>query len=65
MQYFLGVDAGGTKTEFILGDETQELARVRTGTIKRMRANQETTEANLADALALALKRIGVTFTRQ
>ena len=47
MPYFLGVDAGGTKTEFLLGDETRILSRVRTGTIKRMRANEAVTEANL------------------
>lgn len=51
MQYFLGVDAGGTKAEFVLGDATRELARVRVGTIKRMKANAETTEANLREAL--------------
>ena len=51
MPYFLGVDAGGTKTEFLLGDETSVLGRVRTGTIKRMKASEETVEANLADAL--------------
>jgi len=51
MPYFLGVDAGGTKTDFLLGDETSVLARVRTGTIKRMKASEETAEANLADAL--------------
>jgi N-acetylglucosamine kinase-like BadF-type ATPase len=51
MQYFLGVDAGGTKTELALGDATKELARVRTGTIKRMKADEETTEANLASGL--------------
>lgn len=51
MQYFLGVDAGGTKTTFVLGDETRELARVRTGTIKRMKADAATAEANLIDGL--------------
>ncbi len=51
MRYYLGVDAGGTKTEFILGDETAELARVRTGTIKRMKAGEETTESNLTSGL--------------
>jgi len=51
MQYFLGVDAGGTKAEFALGDGTNELARVRVDTIKRMKANAETTEANLVEAL--------------
>jgi len=47
MQYFLGVDAGGTKTVFVLGNEKRELARVRVGTIKRMKADAETAEANL------------------
>ena len=51
MPYFLGVDAGGTKTEFVLGDETRELARVRTRTIKRMKADAATAEANLLSAL--------------
>lgn len=51
MQYFLGVDAGGTKTTFALGDESRELARARTGTIKRMKADAATAEANLQDAL--------------
>lgn len=60
MQYFLGIDAGGTKTEFLLGDETCILARVRTGTIKRMRATEETTEANLVDALRQLTAATGV-----
>jgi N-acetylglucosamine kinase-like BadF-type ATPase len=51
MAYFLGVDAGGTKTTFVLGDETRELARVRTGTIKRMKADADTAEANLLEGL--------------
>ena len=51
MQYFLGVDAGGTKTEFVLGDESREVARVRAGTIKRMKADAATAEANLQAAL--------------
>ncbi len=51
MPYYLGVDAGGTKTEFVLGDETRELGRVRTGTIKRMKADVTTAEANLQTAL--------------
>ena len=51
MQYFLGVDAGGTKTEFVLGDDRRELARVRAGTIKRMKADVATAEANLQTAL--------------
>lgn len=51
MQYFLGVDVGGTKTEFVIGDATRELARVATGTIKRMKVDAETAEANLLNGL--------------
>ncbi len=58
--FFLGVDAGGTKTDYLLADETHELARVRTGTIKRMRANAETATANLEQALAELTARTGV-----
>ena len=42
MSFFLALDAGGTKTDYVLADETRELARVRTGTIKRMRTDAET-----------------------
>lgn len=51
MAYFLGVDAGGTKAEFVLGDETRELGRARMGTLKRMKTDAETAEANLRSAL--------------
>lgn len=51
MAYFLGVDSGGTKAEFVLGDETRELARVRIGTIKRLKVDSATAEANLLEAL--------------
>lgn len=51
MKYYLGVDVGGTKTEFLLGDETTELARVQAGTIKRMKVSEEAAESNLAGAL--------------
>jgi N-acetylglucosamine kinase-like BadF-type ATPase len=60
MQYFLGVDAGGTKTEFVLGDETRELARVRTGTIKRMKAAEETADAALRSGLSQLFAITGV-----
>ena len=45
------MDAGGTKTTFVLGDASRELARVQTGTIKRMKADAETAEANLRNGL--------------
>jgi N-acetylglucosamine kinase-like BadF-type ATPase len=52
MAYFLALDIGGTKTDYLLADETRELARVRTGTIKRMRTDASTAAANLDQALA-------------
>jgi glucosamine kinase len=51
MSFFLALDAGGTKTDYVLADETRELARVRTGTIKRMRADAETAAFNLDSGL--------------
>lgn len=52
MAFFLGVDAGGTKTQYVLGDDERVLGRVQGGTIKRMRADAETTTHNLEKALA-------------
>jgi glucosamine kinase len=52
MSLYLAVDAGGTKTDFLLADESREIARVRTGTIKRMRVDAETAAANLDQAIA-------------
>lgn len=60
MAFFLGLDAGGTNTTYVLADETQELARVRSGTIKRMRADAGTAAANLDQALAELTARTGV-----
>ena len=51
MGLYLAVDAGGTRTTFLLADGTRELARAVTGTIKRMRAGAEITAANLDAAL--------------
>jgi N-acetylglucosamine kinase-like BadF-type ATPase len=51
MPYFLAVDAGGTKTDFALADETTELVRVRAGAIQRQRVNEETASKNLSEAL--------------
>jgi len=52
MPYFLAIDAGGTKTECVLADETRELARVRTGTIKLLRVGPEQAGDSLASGLA-------------
>ena len=48
---YLAIDAGGTKTDYLLADEHQEVARVRGGCIKRMRVDAETADANLDAAL--------------
>lgn len=48
--YYLAVDAGGTKAEFLLADEAAELARVRVGSIKILNTPAELAEANFADA---------------
>jgi N-acetylglucosamine kinase-like BadF-type ATPase len=60
MAYFLGVDAGGTKAEFVLGDETRELGRARMGTLKRMKTDAETAEANLRSALEALAEVTGI-----
>ena len=60
MGLYLAVDAGGTKTEFLLADETRELARVRTGTIKRMRADADTAARNLDEGLRAVTEHAGV-----
>ena len=60
MSFFLALDAGGTKTDYVLGDETRELARVRTGTIKRMRVDAATASQNLELALAQLSAQTGI-----
>lgn len=60
MAYFLGVDAGGTKAEFLLGDESRQLARVRVGSIKRMRVSEEVAESNLREAVDELQRQSGI-----
>ena len=60
MPYFLALDIGGTKTDYLLADDTRELARVRTGTIKRMRTDASTAAANLTHALTQLTTATGV-----
>jgi N-acetylglucosamine kinase-like BadF-type ATPase len=52
LAFYLALDVGGTKTEYVLADDTRELARVRGGTIKRMRTDATTATQNLDKALA-------------
>lgn len=60
MAYFLAVDAGGTKTEFLLADESRELGRTIAGTIKRVNADEAMAKKNLEDALANLERLTGV-----
>jgi glucosamine kinase len=60
MAFFLGLDAGGTKTDYVLADETRELARARTGTIKRLRADSGTATASLEQGLAELTAKTGI-----
>jgi len=60
MSFFLALDSGGTKTDYVLANETEELARVRTGTIKRMRVDAATASQNLENALAELSFKTGI-----
>lgn len=60
MAYFLAVDAGGTKAEFLLAEEERELARVTCGTIKRLNATEEEAARHLDDALTRLAAKAGV-----
>ena len=60
MSYYLAVDAGGTKADFLLADNGRELARVRSGTIKRTNAGDAEARASLEQALAELQQRTGV-----
>ncbi|HEY0263823.1 MAG TPA: BadF/BadG/BcrA/BcrD ATPase family protein [Granulicella sp.] len=60
MAFYLAVDAGGTKTDLLLADESQELARVRTGSIKRLRVDAATAQQNLDRAFEELATRTGI-----
>jgi glucosamine kinase len=60
MSFFLALDAGGTKTDYVLADESRELARVRTGSIKRMRVDAATAGQNLDSALTQLSAQTGI-----
>jgi N-acetylglucosamine kinase-like BadF-type ATPase len=64
MAYYLAVDAGGSKTEFLLAVDGRELGRSLTGTIKRVNADEATTERNLIEAITELERRTGVSMSR-
>lgn len=63
MAYLLAVDAGGTKAEFLLAENGRELARARTGTIKRVNADAGDAERNLQHALSELERQTGVSMS--
>ena len=60
MSYFLAIDVGGTKADYALVDESRTLARVRAGTIKRMRVDERTAAENLEKAIHELAAQSGV-----
>ena len=64
MSYYLAVDAGGSKTEFLLAEEDRELGRARTGTIKRVNADEDAAERNLCAALTELEQATGVSMSK-
>jgi N-acetylglucosamine kinase-like BadF-type ATPase len=60
MAFYLGLDAGGTKTTALLGDETRIFARAVGGSIKPLRVTIEQAQQNLSTLLAEISRMSGV-----
>ncbi|HEY0565620.1 MAG TPA: BadF/BadG/BcrA/BcrD ATPase family protein [Terriglobales bacterium] len=58
--YFIGIDAGGTKTAFAVGDGKRVLATVQTGSVKLGSVDEETARKNLRDGVSQAFGAAGV-----
>jgi N-acetylglucosamine kinase-like BadF-type ATPase len=64
MSTFLAIDAGGTKTQCLLADETRILARATTGTVKLMRVSEQEATARLHAMLAEVAAAAGVSLSQ-
>ena len=64
MALYLGFDAGGTKTDCALADETRILARTQNGSIKPLRVSAAQAEANMRALLEEIAKQSGVDLKR-
>lgn len=60
MAYFLGIDAGATKTNGVLGTETEVLARAHGDSIKVTRVSETDAETHLQALLASLVQQSGV-----
>jgi glucosamine kinase len=64
MPYFLALDAGGTKTDALLADESRVLARASTETIKLLRTTEQEAEKRLTALLEELSAKAGVPLTQ-
>lgn len=64
MQYFLALDAGGTKTQCWVGDREQVLGRSVAGTVKLMNVGEETATERLREVVQKAVKSAGIEVTQ-
>lgn len=60
MGIFVAIDAGGTKTQCLIADETRVLARAQAGTVKLMRVSEQEATARLQAMLVEAAEAAGV-----
>src|SRR5690242_10899235 len=60
MAFYLGIDAGGTKTKAALGNGTKVLARAVGGSIKPLRVSRDEAQAHLDAVLADISRQSGV-----
>lgn len=65
MPFFLGFDAGGTKTTAVLGDDTRIIARSTGGSIKPLRVTLDQAQENLAALLATISQQSGIDMRKQ
>jgi N-acetylglucosamine kinase-like BadF-type ATPase len=59
MTFVLGIDGGGTRTRAAIAEDGRMLARVESGSIKRLRVGKEAAEANLRTLLKEVLAQAG------
>jgi N-acetylglucosamine kinase-like BadF-type ATPase len=60
LAYFIGIDAGGTKTRCVLGDDTNVLGRAECGSVKLMRVGETEATARLHRLLEETAAAAGV-----
>lgn len=60
MAYYLGFDAGGTRTDGVLANETTILARVSGGSVKLLRVPPEQAEKNLRFVIDTLFQKTGI-----